>query len=337
VSFRLGGTDGVSVAARTWARAFGSLGYDVVTVAGAGPVDRRVSGLAWPGEGPAPAGGEVRDALADADLVVVENLCSLPLLPEATAVVAAELRGRPAVLHHHDLPWQRDRFASVAGWPPDDAAWRHVATSVLSARQLATRGIAATVIRNGFDVDEAPGDRAATRRRLGVGPSERLLLHPVRAIPRKRVDLALALAEALGATYWLTGPAEEGGHDALQRRLDRARVPVRHRPAPSRMADAYAAADAVALPSSWEGFGNPLVEAAIHRRPLAVAPYPVAVEVASLGFRWFPVDDPRPLAAFLAAPDEALHHANAALARTHFSLARVTDDLAVLLREAGWS
>jgi glycosyltransferase involved in cell wall biosynthesis len=93
------------------------------------------------------------------------------------------------------------------------------------------------------------------------------------------------------------------------------------------MSDAYAAADAVAFPSRWEGFGNPLVESALHRRPLAVHRYPVAEELAGLGFEWFPSDDPRPLAAFLAAPDPGLLDRNRALAREHFSLQRVADGL----------
>ena len=46
VSFRLGVTDGVSVVARNWQRAFEQLGYRVHTVAGEGPVDRTVPGLA---------------------------------------------------------------------------------------------------------------------------------------------------------------------------------------------------------------------------------------------------------------------------------------------------
>jgi glycosyltransferase involved in cell wall biosynthesis len=334
LSFRLGGTDGVAVVAATWAEILRGAGWDVVTVAGDGPVDRVVRGLAWPVVGPPPSIGEVAAAVADADLVIVENLCSLPLNPGATEAVVATLRGRPAILHHHDLPWQRERFAHVTGWPADDPAWRHVTINDLSRDQLAQRGIAATTIRNGFDVDVAPGERDRTRRLLGVGDDERLLLHPVRAIERKDVPAAVRLAEGLGATYWLTGPAEEGYGPVLAEVLAAARCRVLHRPAPTTMADAYAAADAVAFPSRWEGFGNPLVESALHRRPLAVHRYPVARELAALGFEWFPSDDPGPLAAFLTSPDEALLDRNRALARAELSLERVGAQLLGLAAEA---
>src|SRR5579859_785301 len=91
VSFRLGGTDGVSIEARKWAWALGRLGFAVVTVAGAGPVSRLVPGLSMgPGvasDEPAPPldRAALADALSDADLLIVENLCSLPLNPEASA------------------------------------------------------------------------------------------------------------------------------------------------------------------------------------------------------------------------------------------------------------
>jgi mannosylglucosylglycerate synthase len=327
LSFRLGGTDGVAVVARTWADLLRSRGWDVVTVAGAGPVDRLVPGLAWPVEGPPPAPDEVRAAVADADVVIVENLCSLPLNPEATAAVAEALRGRPAILHHHDLPWQRARFAHLTGWPPDDPAWRHVTINEVSRRDLAERGIEATTIYNGFDVDPPQGDRVATRAALGVDDDELLLLHPVRAIERKDVPAAVALAEGLGATYWLTGPAEEGYGPVLDEVLASARCRVLHRPAPTGMPDAYAAADAVAFPSTWEGFGNPLVESALHRRPLAVRGYPVAEELAALGFTWFPADDPAPLARFLESPEPGVLDRNRTLAKRHFSLEAVGDRL----------
>jgi glycosyltransferase involved in cell wall biosynthesis len=314
------------VVAASWAASLTRLGWDVVTVAGDGPVDRLVPGLRWPPVSD-PAEAEVREAIADVDLVVVENVCSLPLHAAATAAVAAALRGRPAVLHHHDLPWQRDRFAHVEGWPPDDPAWRHVTVNDLSRAQLADRGIDAVTIRPVVDVDAPPGDPAA----VGLfDPTERVLLHPVRAIERKDVPAAVRLAEALGATYWLTGPAEEG-YD-VGAALAGARCRVVHERAPGRIADGYAAADAVAFPSTWEGFGVPVVESALHRRPLAIRRYPVADELAAFGFTWFPHDDPAPLATFLADPDEALLDRNEAIAREHFSPARLDADLTALLR-----
>ena len=336
VSFRFGATDGVSVETRKWARILDRLGFRTVTVAAEG-ADRLVPGLGIADvEPPEPAALEA--ALADAELVVVENLCSLPLNPAAGRAVAACLRGRPAILHHHDLPWQRAHLAGITDFPPDDPAWRHVTINDLSRRQLAERGVTAVTIPNGFDTDTPPGgDRDRTRAKLGLGPGELLLVHPTRAIPRKNVAGAIALAEGLDATYWLLGPAEDGYAPELDRLLAAASVLVIHgNPDGITLADAYAAADAVALPSTWEGFGNATIEAAVHRRPLAIGDYPVAREIAAFGFRWFPADDPEPLRAFLDHPDPTLHDANLAIARRHFSLAAVETRLSHLLADAGW-
>ena len=335
VSFRLGLSDGVSVVAATWADALRSFGFTVHTVAGEGPVDRIVDGLAI-GADAAPARADVDAALADADLVVVENLCTIPMNLPASRVVAASLRGRPAILHHHDPPWQRDRYAHVLELPPDDPAWRHVTINRLTERELAERGIGATTIYNGFDVDPPPGDRDRTRGALGVDAGERLVAHPVRAIPRKDVPAAVRLAEALHATYWLLGPPEEGYGDELARVLASARCRVLHQPSPGSMHDVYAAADLVAFPSTWEGFGNPPIEASLHRRAVVVGPYPVADELAAFGFQWFDRDATTAIDAFLDAPDARLLDANRRIAREHFSMATMRDHLRALLDEAGW-
>jgi mannosylglucosylglycerate synthase len=296
-------------------------------------------------------------------VVVVENLCSLPLNPGAADVVARTLAGRPALLHHHDLPWQRPHFADHPA-PPDDLRWSHVTINELSRRQLAEHGITASTVYNAFDTSSSPNDddvaavRAAVRRRLGIGDDTWLVLQPTRAIPRKNIAGGIALSESLGATYWLLGRAEDGYGPETDRLLRASRAPVifgwdnpdRVPPggvspggaspgsaSPDRVppggaspgsaptthgvvADAYMACDVVALPSTWEGFGNPTIESAIYRRPLAIGPYPVADELLAFGFRWFPLDRPDDLATWLSTREPTLLDHNAAVADRYFSL-----------------
>ena len=206
----------------------------------------------------------------------------------------------------------------------------------LSRAELAARGI---------DGDDGATTRSTrtpnratawpTRAALGVPDGATLLLQPTRALPRKNIAGALALAEAVGGTYWLLGPAEDGYGPELERLLARARCPVvlGEPEGGCSIADAYAACDAVLLPSTWEGFGNPSVESATHRRPLAVGSYPVAAELAAFGFHWFDATDPAPLAAWLRTPDERVLTRNHQVAADHFNLADLPARLSRVLRE----
>lgn len=334
LSYRLGMADGVSVTATQWARALRRLGMRVHTVAGDGRPDMLLRSLAL-GSRRAPTRRDLGAALDDVDIVVVDNVCSLPMNRGVGEAVADYLRGRPAVLRHHDLPWEREKYAGLTTWPPDDPSWRHVTINELARHALFQRcGIPATTIYHGFDERLCPEERAAVRRRLRVG-DEPLVLQPTRAIARKGIDLGLALTAAVGGTYWLTGPAEDGYQAELRAALGAGGVPVRRRlPFGVQMPGAYAACDAVALPSSWEGFGLPLIESALHRKPIAVGDFPVARELEAFGFRWFDAADPAPLKLFLADPDPALLDHNEAIARAHFGIDALACRLDLLLSGA---
>jgi len=221
-----------------------------------------------------------------------------------------------------------------------------VTINELSRRQLANRGLAAATVYNAFDVgDTGPGgtDRRANdagtrdrvRRDLGLSPRERLVLQPTRAIPRKNVAGGLEVAARLDAAYWLLGPAEDGYEEELDALVAAARCrvllgsPGSDPPLPVR--DAYRACDVVTLPSTWEGFGNPTIESVVHRRPLAIGPYPVAAELAAFGFDWFGLSETDRLAAWLETPDPALLDHNLEVAATHFSLRRLPERIAAAL------
>ena len=158
----------------------------------------------------------------------------------------------------------------------------------------------------------------------------------MRAIERKNIPAALELCAEIGATYWLIGPAEDGYGPTLD-------APAGARPgaAPSTRrrptGDLYAAPDGVVFPSTWEGFGNPPIEASLARLPVAVGRYPVGEEVRALGFRWFDLDEPDAFAAAARHPDDALLEHNRSLAIEHFSLGVMADRLRDLIDEAGWT
>ena len=171
------------------------MGCRVRTVAGAGTADHLVPGLAFDARRPARR-RDIEAALRGVDLVVVENVCSLPMNPPVTEAVANALQGRRAVLRHHDLPWERERYAELSGgWPPDNASWRHVAISQHSAAELGRRGIDATAVYHGTPASPSAatalgdGPRWASRRANGCccnPPGD----------PRKK-SCGIALAQAL--------------------------------------------------------------------------------------------------------------------------------------------
>jgi len=339
------------------------------------------------------------------EVAVAQNALCLPMqLPLGLALTEVLVeQGMPALAHHHDFWWERERFAPNAAadvlgaaFPPILPGMGHLVINSLAAAELARRrGMAATVLPNVMDFErgpDRPGDPDRFRRAAGLAGDDVLLLQPTRVVPRKGIETTIDLAAALdgpvrvvvthaegdeGVGYGARlreqarrlgvdlrfVPVEAGGGDgpgpaprssthgarvsgstsarrARPRRRSLTGAPADASALTSTLADAYAAADLVCYPSTWEGFGNALLEAFFHRRPALVNRYAVyAADIAPAGVRCIELDGglaPEAVGqvrTLLAHPErwrEAVE-ANYEACRRHFSYATVRERVLPLL------
>lgn len=261
------------------------------------------------------------------ELLLVENAWAIPMqLPLGVALRRLiEETGIPAIGHHHDYWWERERFAECVvpelledAFPPDLPNIRHVSINSLAAAELERRrGIRSMVIPNVFDFDNPRPRRSPTVRRrlrheLGMNERGLLVVQPTRVVPRKGIELAIELVGRLGdpdAVLLITSPAGDEGLDylvSLERMAEKAGVQLRYaadrfvpddlegqpiRPAHS-LHDAYLAADLITYPSLYEGYGNALLEALFYGVPVVVNRYTVYVaDIAPLGLKLIEIDE----------------------------------------------
>jgi hypothetical protein len=347
ISHQLGGYDGVSVEAAKWMAAFEQLGLQVTPAAGRllGPCR---AGLFLPSLWrPEDADGRLLPppALTEAEIaaviaaaggpggsVVLDNIATMPTAPDAiVSLVAALGEARMRLLvRHHDPSWEEAGRPADPRFPLDPHGAIHVAISAHLASELKRRrGIRATVMHNPLSMEALEGgNRLGTRQRQGLRPDDLVLLHPVTPYLRKNVAAAARFADAVAArwpgrvVYWLTGGstdplAGQGRYRFLAGRC-------------GTQADLYAAADAVLLPSTWEGWGNPVAEAAALGLPVVTGHWPALEEMRALGVRDIPVADPDAVERLLGELHQGSSHRVEAL-RDGLDSSRLAADLAELL------
>ena len=257
---------------------------------------------------------QLRPLVADSDVLIAHNVCSLAKNLALTAAMA-DLYAAPdfprLLLWHHDLAWTTPRYRAELhdGQPWTLLRWTwpgatHVVVSQLRQRELAAlTGVPAgeiAVVPNGVDLPAFYKFEPATARLLtatGVPAAAPILLLPVRVTRRKNIEFALRMLAALRDTLpeamlVVTGPL--GAHNPANAAyldelralradlgLDRAATFLAEHTdtflPDAVIADFYRLADALFLPSFEEGFGIPLLEAALSRMPVfcsAVEPLP---------------------------------------------------------------
>ncbi len=252
----------------------------------------------------------LRAALAGVDLVIAHNVASVPFnLPLSAALRDLLSEGRGWIVWVHDVAAAMPSRAAELhpGWPWDlvRQSWpgaRVVAVSELRRDQYAAvSGLppgAIEVVPNGIDVAASLRLHPSTRRfveatgLLGAAP---ILLVPSRLVPRKNIEFALDVTAELavlepGVRLVVTGALDP--HDRAARGYRRFLVRrvadlgigervtfvadhVRGGATDAVVRDLYRLADLLFLPSRDEGFGLPVLEAAVARLPIVCADLPV--------------------------------------------------------------
>ncbi len=310
------------------------------------------------------------------ELLIVENALTIPLnvpLGLALTELLAET-SMPAVAHHHDFFWERQRFMVGCVWdyidmafPPHLPSLRHVVINSTAGEQLGMRNHTfSLLIPNVMDFDNPPPPpdaySADLKNELGIRDDEFLLLQPTRIIPRKGIEHAVELTGRIGLPATLVishASGDEGDEYAARVREYAELLNVRVKFASARverergqtadgkkiysLPDVYARADLVTYPSTIEGFGNAFLEALYFRRPIVVNNYSVYnVDIKPKGFEVIEFDGfitqkvVEEARAILQEPARAQERVeqNYALATRHYSYTMLARRLETLLAEA---
>jgi glycosyltransferase involved in cell wall biosynthesis len=252
------------------------------------------------------------------DVAISQNALCLPMqLPLGLALteVAAEL-DLPVIAHHHDFSWERERFdvhavpdILGAAFPPLLHRMRHIVIQSSARTELERRrGVTPTLLPNVMDFERGPAEPGVGSRfrdHAGLAEDDIVLLQPTRVVPRKGIEISIDLAAALGdprVKVVITHPEGDEGREygrSLREQAGRLGVDLRFvepqrfegQSREAALGDAYAAADLVCFPSLFEGFGNALLEAFFHRRPVFVNRYSAYVnDIAPTGVKCIEVD-----------------------------------------------
>ena len=339
ISTRLAGTDGVSLEAAKWASIFEAQGFTCFYFAGeldhppersylvpeahfAHPEVAEIHRRSFDNTIRDPADSEKIHAIARSlkthlyrfidqyriGLLIPQNALTIPMhIPLGVAITQVIMEtGIPAIAHHHDFYWERDRFMTNAVWdylrmafPPKLPSLHHVVINSFAKEQLGFRtGIAATVIPNIMDFEHPPPPSdeyaADVREALGVERDELFVLQPTRVVARKGIEHAIELCHRLGpkARLVISHASGDEGYEYEQRLKEYSQMmnvktlfvsdiinEERGRTADGRkiytLADIYPHADLVTYPSTFEGFGNAFLEAIYFRKPIVVNMYSI--------------------------------------------------------------
>ncbi|MGF1448304.1 MAG: glycosyltransferase [Opitutales bacterium] len=254
------------------------------------------------------------------DLLVPQNVLTIPMhIPLGLAVTEflAETN-LPAIAHHHDFYWERTRFSIGAAGDFLETAFPaslpnifHVVINRAAEEQLSLRkGVSSLLIPNVFDFDSPPprvDDYSADiREAIGLDDDDIFILQPTRIVPRKGIEHAIRLLGRLNNPRCKLVISHDAGDEGLEYKhmleelAREENVDIRffgHRIGEVRQLDpdgnkiytlwdVYPHADLVTYPSTYEGFGNALLEAIYFKKPILINRYSIFIQdIEPKGFR----------------------------------------------------
>ena len=261
----------------------------------------------------------------DIDILIPQNCLAIPMhLPLGIAVTEFLSETKmPAIAHHHDFFWERTRFSvnSVPeyldmSFPPKLQNIHNIVINQEAQEQLALRkGCSSQVIPNVFDFDNPPPDvddyASDVRKELNLEEDDFFILQPTRVVPRKGIEQAIKMISLLKnpkCKLIISHEAGDEGYEYLHMleqlakeenvdmRIVADRVgEVRGRDKDNRtiytLWDLSHHADFVTDPSTYEGFGNALLEAVYFRKPVLINRYSIFIrDIEPLGFDFLTMD-----------------------------------------------
>ncbi|WP_119069862.1 glycosyltransferase family 4 protein [Aggregatilinea lenta] len=244
------------------------------------------------------------------DAIITQNAQAIPMqIPLGVALRDfIDETHIPTLAHCHDFYWERDRFIVnripdilQTAFPSEGTSTQIMVINTAMQRELyARRKLKATVLPNIFDF-ETPAPTLDdysrhVREDLNLAPEDRLILQPTRIIRRKNIERAVELVRLMQDrdalrryvlvvtgyagdetdTYyeWLLRQVQINGVEArfigdriVEQRAERDGQRL------YTLWDVYPHADLISYLSSYEGFGNALLETLYFRKPLVVNAY----------------------------------------------------------------
>ena len=251
----------------------------------------------------------VRSALTNCEAVIVHNMFTMPFNWESSktlALIASEMPKTKFFNWVHDVDVTREDFAAL------QLCAQNIAVSAVRQGEFCKRMNfpinACQVIPNGVDIAATLGlttNIAAFARQHRLHERDIVLLHPTRVLARKNIELGIEITAELramkrDAVYVVTGAPDPHRTESaeyaetIQELIKKRKVQdsVLFVSATKLADDAditslYRIADALLFPSKSEGFGLPLLEAALHRLPVFCSDIAAHREVAETGAEFF--------------------------------------------------